>query len=191
MRPINSAPRAGVPRTLLVLSMAFSLHGCGVNNPPSADGAVDPTGALRVPASYRETYEPAGTWSVAADNGEGAKEMHVVYASPGALEAYRRTGAYPDGSVLVKEVFATTTAAMTTGTASQPATLKGWFVMVRERHNSHPGDKRWGDGWGWGWFDVAKPQQTATQDYKTECLGCHEPARKTDLTYTHGYPVGQ
>ena len=26
-------------------------------------------------------------------------------------------------------------------------------------------------------------------DYKVDCLGCHEPARKTDLIYEQGYPV--
>ena len=31
--------------------------------------------------------------------------MHVVYASPGTIAAYRKDGHFPDGSVLVKEVF--------------------------------------------------------------------------------------
>ena len=58
--------------------------------------------------------------------------MHAVYASPGAIDAYRKTGHFPDSAVLVKEVFATSTNEMTTGTVSHADKLKGWFVIVRD-----------------------------------------------------------
>lgn len=175
------------PRRPATLVLVLALVGCDGVNAPLVDSAVA-SGELNVPANYRSTFEPAGVWAVAADTGSGSKEMHIVYASPGALDAYRRTRDFPDGSVLVKEVVTATTASMTTGTVSQPAILKGWFVMVRDSQNSHPGDKRWGDGWGWSWFDASNPKQSVTADYQTECLGCHEPARATKLTYTHGFP---
>lgn len=176
-------------RRPVALAVVLALAGCNVTNAPRADSTTA-SSPLQVPVGYRSTFDPAGTWSVAADTGSGAKEIHIVYASPGALDAYRRTGSFPDGSVLVKEVYAATTASMTTGTASQPTSLKGWFVMVRDSQNAHPRDNRWGDGWGWGWFDATEPQQNATADYRSECLGCHEPARATQFTYTHGYPAG-
>ncbi|MFZ0196300.1 MAG: cytochrome P460 family protein, partial [Pseudolabrys sp.] len=84
---------------------------------PTAN-VVDAAGHLRVPADYRTLYQALGSWAIAADNGEGSKEMHAVYASPGAIDAYRKTGHFPDGAVLVKEVFATSTNEMTTGTVS-------------------------------------------------------------------------
>ena len=40
--------------------------------------------------------------------------------------------------MLVKEVFETATAAMTTGTVSHAQILKGWFVMVKDSKDSHP-----------------------------------------------------
>ena len=58
-----------------------------------------------------------------------------------------RTAVSLDGSVLVKEVFETTTGAMTTGTVSHAQTLKGWFVLMKDSKNSHPGNKLWGNGW--------------------------------------------
>src|SRR3954465_11956752 len=82
------------------------------------ENVVDAAGHLRVPADYRTLYQALGSWAIAADSGEGSKEMHGVYASPGSIEAYRRTGHFPDGAVLVKEVFATSTNEMTTGTVS-------------------------------------------------------------------------
>jgi len=39
------------------------------------------------------------------DQGQGSKEIHIVYASPGTIAAYRKNGRFADGSVLVKEVF--------------------------------------------------------------------------------------
>ena len=72
---------------------------------PTAN-VVDAAGHLRVPADYRNVYQALGSWAIAANSGQGSKEMHAVYASPGAIDAYRKTGHFPDGAVLVKEVFA-------------------------------------------------------------------------------------
>jgi hypothetical protein len=150
--------------------------------------AVDAGGNLHVPAGYLGKYQFLGTWSVANDEGKGAKQMHVVYASPGTVAAYRKDGRFPDGSVLVKEVYEATTAPMTTGTVSHVQTLKGWFVMVKDDKNSHPGNMLWGDGWGWSWFDADAPMKTTSTDYKSDCLGCHVPAKGTDWIYIQGYP---
>ena len=150
---------------------------------------VDAKGNLRVPENYRTLYQALGTWAIAADSGRGSKEMHLVYASPGAIAAYRAAGHFPDGTVLVKEVFGTSTIGMTTGTVSHAATLKGWFVMVRDSKNTRPGNTLWGDGWGWSWFDADKPLKTTSTNYKTDCQGCHLPARATDWIYTSGYPT--
>jgi hypothetical protein len=153
-----------------------------------AETVVDASGNLRVPADYRTTYQSLGTWAVAADQGEGSKELHIVYASPGTIAAYRKDGRFADGAVLVKEVFETATAPMTTGTVSHAQELKGWFVMVKDSKDSHPGNKLWGDGWGWSWFDAADRSKTTSTDYKADCLSCHVPAQASDWIYVNGYP---
>jgi hypothetical protein len=150
---------------------------------------VSETGHLRVPADYRTAYQMLGTWAVAKDDGAGSKQLHVVYASPGAIAAYRKNGHFPDGTVLVKEVFNTTTKVMTTGTVSSAGALAGWFVMVKDNVDRFPGNKLWGDGWGWSWFDATNPEKTTSTDYKTDCQACHVPARQSDWIYTDGYPV--
>jgi len=150
---------------------------------------VDARGNLRVPGNYRTTYQFLGSWAIAADKGvQGSKQIHDVYASPGAIAAYRRDGRFPDGTVLVKEVHETATQPMTTGTVSHADKLAGWFVMVKESKNLHPDNKLWGDGWAWSWFDAGKPLKTTSTDYKKDCLSCHEPVRSTDLVYIYGYP---
>jgi hypothetical protein len=98
---------------------------------------------------------------------KGAKQIHSVYASPGAIAGYLKTGHSPDDTVLVKEVFETATEQMTTGTVSRAKTLKGWFVMVRDTKSSHPGNKLWGDGRGWSWFDADNRTKTTSTDYQS------------------------
>jgi Cytochrome P460 len=186
-------------RAILVASLAAATLLAGCKSPTTAGAPVivadvaivDASGALRVPADYRTSYSYLGTWSVAADTGSGAKQLHIVYASPGAVAAFRTTGGFPDGTVLVKEVFDAETGAMTTGTVSHAKTIAGWFVMVKDSKNSHPGNALWGDGWGWSWFDAANPKKTTSTDYKADCQACHEPAKATDWIYRQGYPVLQ
>src|SRR6516225_1398845 len=120
---------------------------------------ADDAGNLHVPDTYRTTYELLGSWAVAADQGQGSKQLHVVYASPGTIAAYRTDGRFPDGAVLVKEVFKAATGQMTTGTVSHAETLKGWFVMMKDSKGRHAGNKLWGDGWGCGRMLTARQRQ--------------------------------
>lgn len=175
---------------LAVVSVAAygQMDTTAATNGQNAEAVVDANGNLRVPANYRTAYQSLGSWAVAADAGKGAKEIHVVYASPGTIAAYRKEGSFADGSVLVKEVFQAATRAMTTGTVSHAQTLKGWFVLVKDRKNSHPGNKLWGNGWGWSWFNAANPTKTTSTDYTVDCQSCHMPARASDWIYVDGYP---
>ncbi len=181
--------------TLLLGSAIALLAGCAQKATTAAaaraadTAVVDGVGNLRVPTDYRATYQTLGTWAIAADTGKGSKEMHIVYASPGAAAEYRKSKTFPDGAVLVKEVYETQTADMTTGTVSHANKLKGWFVMVRDGKNSHPGKPLWGDGWGWSWFDAGSPTHTTSTNYKNDCQSCHVPAQATDWIYVDGYPV--
>jgi hypothetical protein len=179
---------AAVGAAALSLASVAALAQMGGPSSGSASASasvVDAQGNLRVPQDYRTIYQGLGSWAVAADNGQGSKELHQVFASPGAIEAYRKTGKFPDGTVLVGAA----TQPMTTGTVSHAQQLKGWFVMVRDSSNSHPGNPLWGDGWGWSWFDADKPLKTTSTNYKVDCQTCHIPAKATDWIYVSGYPT--
>src|SRR5262245_9396171 len=141
---------------------------------------ADAGGNLHVPANYRTAYHFLGSWAVAEDQSKGSSELHIVYASPGTIDAYRKDGRFPDGAVLVKEVFLATTEEMTTGTVSRVGRLKGWFVMMKDDKGRFAGNKLWGDGWGWSWFDAADPSKTTSTDYRVDCKSCHVPAQASD-----------
>src|SRR5262249_44166065 len=57
---------------------------------PKSEAVEDASGNLHVPDDYRTTYESLGSWALAADQGQGSKSLHIVYASPGTIAAYLR-----------------------------------------------------------------------------------------------------
>jgi hypothetical protein len=178
---------AGISAMVLVAAYGQT-NTTASSNASKSEAVVAASGDLRVPDGYREVYQLLGSWAVAADPGQGSKELHVVYASPGTIAAYRQNGRFPDGAVLVKEVFEAATGRMTTGTVSHAETLKGWFVMMKDNEGRYAGNKLWGDGWGWSWFDAANPSKTTSTDYKVNCKSCHVPAQASDWIYVGGYP---
>jgi hypothetical protein len=179
---------SGVAAAIAIAALG-PMQAISISSASQTQAGVDAEGNLRVPPDYRTTYEALGSWAIAADEGRGAKQLHVVLASPGSIEAYRKDGRFPDGTVLVKEVFKTATKEMTTGTVSHADELKGWFVMVKDSAGRYPGNALWGDGWGWSWFDAANPTKTTSTDYRLNCKSCHVPAQATDWIYVDGYPA--
>lgn len=184
--------------------LLFALSACSVKEksagPPTQDSAggfqlVDKAGNIRRPSDFRTSYEALGTFTVLnppggmAPNPQGGNEMHVTYASRGTAEIYRKTGKFPDGAVLVKEVFGTEHAQMTTGDAHWASGTKVWFVMIKDEKARFSENPLWGDGWGWALFNADAPDKQVATNYRTDCLGCHIPARNTDWIYVQGYPV--
>ena len=158
---------------------------------------VDEAGAISLPEGFRSDWTFLGTWSIAekdvesssAASGHGAAGLHNVYTQPGVAEYFRRNGSFPDGAVIVKELLKAVTATMTTGTVSRGNEVEGWFIMIQDTEGRFSSNPLWGDGWGWALFNADQPDKPVTQNYKTECVGCHIPARKDDWIYLAGYPV--
>ena len=88
--------RALMLASLVLLSVLWQ-PGMTAPNDPKTEKVVDAGGNLRVPGDYRTAYQFLGSWAVAADQDQGSKEIHVVYASPGTSAAYRRNGRFADG----------------------------------------------------------------------------------------------
>ena len=122
------------------------------------------------------------------DNQVGSKGFHNVYTRPETVEGFRKTGKFPDGAVLVKELFKAKTDSMTTGEISYASETEGWFIMIKDAEGRFKNSKLWGDGWGWALFNAENPTRTVTEDYKDDCLPCHVPAKKDDWIYLRGYP---
>ncbi len=151
---------------------------------------VDEKGNISIPKDFR-SWHFLGTWGVATDEDDqvGSKGFHNVYTQPETVAAFRKSGKFPDGAVLVKELIKATTDTMTTGEISYATETEGWFIMIKDSKGRFKGNPLWGDGWGWALFNADDPAATVTEDYKDDCLPCHQPAKQDDWIYLHGYPV--
>ena len=138
---------------------------------------------------YRDTFEYLGSYAVATKPDKPLDEMHVVYARPEDVRAYRRDGKFPDGATLVKEVTRVGSEMLTTGQSHWATDVKLWFVMIKDAKGRFPGNDLWGDGWGWALFLAKEPARNVATDYSTDCRTCHVPAKKDDWVYVRGYPA--
>src|SRR5262245_35868848 len=178
----------GMAGLLVIVAVHGQRNAIASRTGAKAEGVVDAMGNLRVPDAYRTTYQLLGSWAVAASQGQGSKELHVVYASPGTITAYREDGHFPDGAVLVIEVAQAATAQASAASDSHDEALKGSVVMVKDRNGRYVGKKLWGDGEGWSKFDADNPSKTTSTDYKWNWRSCHVPAQASDWVYVGGYP---
>jgi Cytochrome P460 len=188
-----AAAGAGSAMVLVgLLTSCFSpLSGIARAEEATRSQSVEAEAVLQIPAvDYRKEWVQLGTFSVLADKpADGAKQLHVVYTARQNVEAYLRTGRFPDGAVLLKDVFNARTETLTTGTSSYAGDLAGRFVLVKDGGGKLGTGPRFGDGWGWAFYEGSETMRTVTTDYKSDCLSCHEPARGQDLLYIQGYPL--
>jgi hypothetical protein len=147
---------------------------------------VDDKGGITLPTGFREKWSYLGAWVVTGKK----NEIHEVFTQPNTVAAYRKTGKFPDGAVLVKEIRTTKSGPMTTG----PKVLWAgdniiWFVMIKDSKGRFADNPNWGDGWGWALYKAEDPATNVSTNYKKDCIPCHIPAKKTDWIYMQGYPT--
>ncbi|PCH64015.1 MAG: cytochrome C [SAR86 cluster bacterium] len=149
---------------------------------------VDANGEIRFPENFRRNMTHLGSWFVPSGEASG---FHDVYTQRENIAYFRVNGRFPDGAVLVKELRASQAGDYTTGQGVHHATteVKQWFVMIKDSQNRFANNPVWGDGWGWALFKPDNPSLNVAQDYKSECLNCHIPAKSQDWIYTQAYPL--
>ncbi len=181
----------------IMLLLLSAVAVAGESYKTTYESLVDDTGNITLPENFRNDWTFLGTWSIAAKeaeasgeaSGHGAAGLHNVYTQAGVAEYFRQNGKFPDGAVIVKELLKATTASMTTGTVSRGTEVEGWFVMVKDSQGRFSSNPLWGDGWGWVLFNADQPEKAVTENYQTECIGCHIPAKNDDWIYLSGYPI--
>lgn len=148
---------------------------------------VDDEGKISLPADVRSHWVHLGSWVVNDDEAPGAG-FHDVYTQPEVAQAYRDTGEFADGTVLVKEIRGIESAEMTTGLALWAGEPQIWFVMVKDAQERFDGP-HWSNGWGWALFKADAPTQNVSESFEETCKGCHVPAQQTDWVFVEGYPT--
>ena len=152
---------------------------------------VDEMGNISLPKEFRSEMVHLGSWFVPEGDASG---FHDVYSEKESVKYYQKNGEFPDGATIVKELRASDAGTYTTGKNVSYATdgLKQWFVMIKDSKGRFANNPLWGDGWGWALFKPKMKEQgqfkNIASNYKSDCIGCHIPAKQNDWIYTEGYP---
>ncbi len=153
---------------------------------------VDATGCISLPTNYKTEFVHLGSWFIPGESGmTGGREPegHTVFTQKSTVEAFKRTGQFPDGAVLVKSVRAFDNATLATGNAHWAAEQKIWFVMIKDSQNRFPDNPLWDEGWGWALFEAKDPSVNVATSFRENCFSCHIPRRDKDWVYIEGYPT--
>lgn len=175
------------PTKIIALVCGLFLISAQISSEETFSPYVDNSGNIFLPEDFRLNMTHLGSWFVADG---GASGFHDVYTEKHSVKAFRKTGTFPDGTILVKELRSHTSGAYTTGENVNYANqnLKQWFVMIKDEQNRFQNHPLWGDGWGWALYKPDNPKTNIATDYKKDCLACHIPAKEKDFVYTEAYP---
>ena len=136
--------------------------------------AASPVEEPAYPDGYRRwTHVSTGVADAAFKRYEG---MHNIYANPKAIEGYKSSGAFPDGSVIVFDLFE-----VATKDGATNATKRKFIdVMVKD-------SKRYAATGGWGYTEFlgeSRTERTFGQDKAMGCHGCHAASATRDSVFT-------
>jgi Cytochrome P460 len=192
-------------RTALVMAALIGVSAAVFSSGPFAQQAKQPGGAqftpdgkMKLPTGYREWVFLGSPLTPNALNGGKASfpEFHNVYVERKNFDAYMKTGTFPEGTVLVKELVLLQKPTFPDGSQQAPSgrgyfqgAFNGMDVSVKDT-------KKFAKTNGWGYFTFghhAEPYETtAAESSAAECAGCHlANVAKTDMTYVQFYPVLQ
>ncbi|MEJ8571175.1 cytochrome P460 family protein [Microbaculum marinum] len=172
--------------------LAAVIGAVSVDAPAADEGAasamVKPDGTIVMTTqNYQRDWTMLGTFIHLG--GSGAKQINVIYTQPETVTAYRESGEFPEGTVIIKELRDGVTTGEGDDMVSSLGELKGWFAMIKPPETNPPQGPLWGDGWGWAKFNADAPEATITTNYQTDCIGCHIPVQDTDFIHVEGYPL--
>jgi hypothetical protein len=165
----------------LLASPAFSEPG-----PPSPSlhgPAYTADGKMQMPADYREwVYLSTGfDMSYSPRMQAGHHMFDNVFVEPGAYQAFKKTGTWPDKTVLVLEARgAIDKGSINKGGDYQSSELMGVEIHVKDT-------SRFKDGWAFFAFDDAKP--AAMIPTAASCYSCHAEHAAVDTTFVQFYPT--
>ena len=171
-------------RGLRPLALAGALVTAGlIGVPTAAETASGPEwtsdGQLKLPTGYHEWVFLGSPLTPHAlnDGTAGFPEYHNVYIHPDAYAAYRQTGDFPEGTILLKELQLTEAGTFKDGSRTE-VSGRGYFPAARNGIDISVKDsKRFGNTKGWGFFNFghhAPPYaKTAAAAPKEACAACH------------------
>jgi Cytochrome P460 len=182
----------------VVAASALPRHTSSVAAETQQSAAVfDSDGKLKLPDFSFRRWVLVGTPLTpnGLNNGKaGFPEYHNVYIEEKNVDAYLKTGSFPEGTVIVKELARVLNPTFPDGSRTEPSG-RGFFngefngidLTVKD-------SQRFAKTNGWGFFTFGHHplpyDKTSPEKSVTECAGCHlANVAKTDMTWVQFYPI--
>jgi hypothetical protein len=155
-----------------------------------------PDGKLKLPIGFRRwVFIGAPLTPNALNDGEANfPEFHHVYVEEKNLDVYLKTGSFPEGTILIKELTRLLNPTFPDGSRTEPSG-RGYFNGELNGIDASVKDsKRFARTNGWGYFTFGHHPmpyaETAAESPVSECAGCHAAnVAKTDMTWVQFYPL--
>jgi Cytochrome P460 len=161
-----------------------------------SSAVFDADGKLELPTGFRAwVFVGAPLTPNGLNNGKANfPEYHHVYIKKKNVDAYLKTGEFPEGTVIVKELTRVLNPSFPDGSRTEPSG-RGYFNGQYNGIDLTVKDsKRFTKTNGWGFFTFghhALPyEKTAAEKPVSECAGCHiANVSATDMTWVQFYPL--
>ncbi|MEM7279499.1 MAG: cytochrome P460 family protein [Pseudomonadota bacterium] len=147
-------------------------------------------GVLERPVGYRE-WIYVGTPVTPNDMNSGKAafpEFHNVYIDPKSWKVWKKTGEFPEGTILIKELVSVGSKAAVSGAGYFQGKFLGLEATIKSKKHfpDEPGH--------WAYFSFSTPEhKTLTETAKAfptaACNACHQASAATDWVFTQYYPV--
>ncbi len=152
----------------------------------------DSDGKMQLPTGFRSwVFVGAPLTPNGLNNGmAGFPEYHNVYVEQKNVDVYLKTGEFPEGTVIVKELTRVLEPTFPDGSRKEPSG-RGYYNGI---DLSMKDSKRFAKTNAWGFFTFGHHplpyDKTAAEKPVTECAGCHlANVAKTDMTWIQFYPL--
>ena len=186
---------------LAVLAVAAAIAAAGQTLPATAEmgqtmGATfNGAGETTIPENFRQWVFVGAPLTPHGLNGgkAGFPEFHHVYVEPKAFETYRKTGRFPEGTTIVKELVLLHPGDYPDGSRDE-ASGRGFFAKSFNGIDMMVKDSaRFADTNGWGFFNFghhAPPYAAkAAAGPADACASCHTANATKDMVFTKFYPI--
>jgi hypothetical protein len=139
-------------------------------------------GQLTLPADYREwTFLSSGLGMTYHPEASRPPSFTNVFVNPAAYRSFVSTGKWPDKTMLILEIRASTSK----GSINQGGSYQSGVVAIE----GHVKDLAKFPGNGWAFFAFGTSKSGKLLPHTEDCYGCHLEHGAVDNTFVQFYPV--
>jgi len=161
-----------------------------VGRPGAAYFDINSDGTLKRPVGYRRwIYVGSPNTPNVLNNGKAPfPEIHTVYIDPDSYKHYAKTGEFPEGTILMKELISVGSTQAASGNGYFMGEFIGLEATIKSKKH-FPNEPA-----NWAYFSFTDQEggpvkETAKAFDTASCNSCHEANAEDDWVFTQYYPV--